>query len=68
MSSWNFFAPLRTTDMDMETSEAENTLPVWETPRKPGRLPPIMTSTTNVIQLQSDLQAHVEREYEFWNT
>jgi hypothetical protein len=46
----NFFAPLRTSDMDMETTGAENTLPEKEAPRKSGRPPPIvMTSTTNLI-------------------
>jgi hypothetical protein len=30
----NFFAPLRTTDVDMETTGTENTLPEHEAPRK----------------------------------
>jgi hypothetical protein len=48
----NFFAPLRTTDRDTETTGAENALPEQEAPRKPGRPPPIvMTSTTNLIRL-----------------
>jgi hypothetical protein len=65
----NFFAPLRTTDMDMETTDAENTLPKQEAPRKPGRPPPIvMTSTTNRIRLQSDLKEHVKGEYVIRNT
>jgi hemin uptake protein HemP len=55
--------------MDMETAEAENTLPEQEAPRKPGRPPPIvMTSNTNLIRLQSELQEHVKGEYEFRNT
>jgi hypothetical protein len=33
----NFFAPLRTTDMDMETTGAEKALPAQEAPRKPFR-------------------------------
>jgi hypothetical protein len=46
----NFLAPLRTTDMDTETTEAENTLPEKEAPRKSGRHQPIVkTSTTNFI-------------------
>jgi hypothetical protein len=50
----NFFALLRTTDMDTETAEEENTLPEQEAPRKPGRLSPIvMTSTTNPIRFQA---------------
>jgi hypothetical protein len=65
----NGFAPLRTTGMDTETSGAENTLPEQEAPRKSGRPPPIvMTSTTNLIQLQCDLKEHVKGEYEFRNT
>jgi hypothetical protein len=43
----NFFAPLRTNGMDIETTETENTLPEQEAPRKSGRSPPIvMTFTT----------------------
>jgi hypothetical protein len=36
MLTCNFVAPLRTTDMDMETTDAENILPEQEAPRKPG--------------------------------
>jgi hypothetical protein len=63
----NFFAPLRTTD-DTETIGSENTLPKLEAPSKPGRPPPIMmTSTTNLIRLQSVLKDHVKGEYKFRN-
>jgi hypothetical protein len=59
----NFFAPLRTTDMDTETTEAENTLPVHEVPRYSGRPTPIeMTSNMNLIRLQSNLNDHVKGE------
>jgi hypothetical protein len=55
--------------MDTETTGAENTLPEQEIPKKSGRPPPIvMTSTTNLIRLQSDLKEHVKGEYEFRNT
>jgi hypothetical protein len=65
-STRNYFAPLRTTDMDMETTGSENMLPEQEAPRKSGRPPPIvMTSTTNLIRLQRDLKEHVKGEYEF---
>jgi hypothetical protein len=39
MSTQNFFAPLRTTGVDMETAGAENIPPKQEAPRKshPGR-------------------------------
>jgi hypothetical protein len=56
----NFFATLRTADMNTETTGAPNILPEEEAPRKSGRLPPIVTtSTTNLIRLQSDLKEHV---------
>jgi hypothetical protein len=49
----NFFALLRTN----------------EAPRKSGRPPPIMmTSTINLIRLQSDLKEHVKGKHEFRNT
>jgi hypothetical protein len=51
VSTRKFFGPLRTTGMNTETVGAENTLPEQEVPRKSGRPPPIvMTSTTNLIQ------------------
>jgi hypothetical protein len=28
----------------------------------------VMTSTTNLIQLQMDLNDHIKGGYEFWNT
>jgi hypothetical protein len=64
----NFFSSLRTTGMDTETTDAENTVLEQEATRKPGRPPPIvMASTTNLIPLQSDLKEHVKGEYEFRN-
>jgi hypothetical protein len=46
----NFFATLRTTDMDTGTIGAENALPKKEAPRESGRTPPmVITSTTNLI-------------------
>jgi hypothetical protein len=54
-----FFSPLRTTGMDTEQ----------KTPRKPGRPPRIMmTSTTNLIRIQSGLKDHVKGEHELRNT
>jgi hypothetical protein len=65
----NFFAPLRTIDIDTDTTGAENTLPEQEASRKPCRPPPIvMTSTTNLIGLQRDLKVHGKGGYEFRNT
>jgi hypothetical protein len=55
--------------MDTETTGAEKTLPKQEAPRKSGRPPPIvMTSTTNIIRPQSDLNEDVKGQYEFRNT
>jgi hemin uptake protein HemP len=55
--------------MDTETTGAENGLPEQEAPRKPDKRPPIiMTSRTNLIQLQSELKEHDKKEYEFRNT
>jgi hypothetical protein len=65
----NLFAPLKTTDTDMETNEAENALPEQEAPRKPGRPPTtVTTSTTNLIRILNDLKDQVEGEYEIRNT
>jgi hypothetical protein len=53
----NCFAPLTTNDMDIETTGAENILPEKEVPRKSGRPPPaVKTSTKNLILNQSDLR------------
>jgi hypothetical protein len=61
----NFFTPLRTNDMDTETTGAENALPELEAPTKPGRPPAIvMTSTTNHIRLQSERVPN----YTKWNS
>jgi hypothetical protein len=55
--------------MDMEITEAENTLLEQKAPRKPGRPPIIvMTSNTNLIQLKSNLNDHIKGEYKFQNT
>jgi hypothetical protein len=62
----NFFAPLRTTDTDMETAGAENAILEQEAPKRSGRPPlVVMNSTTNLIELQNDIKEHVKGEYEF---
>jgi hemin uptake protein HemP len=69
VSTRNFFAPLRTTVMNTETAGTGNILPEQEAPRKSGRPPPIvMTSTINQTQLKRVLKEHVKGEYEFRNT
>jgi hypothetical protein len=65
----NFFAPLKTNGVNTETAGAENTLQETEASRKSGRPPPlVMTSTTNLIQIQIHLKEHVKEEYEIRNT
>jgi hypothetical protein len=55
--------------MDTEATGAQNALPEQEASRKSGRPPSIvMTSTTNLIRLQSDPKEHVKGVYEFRNT
>jgi hypothetical protein len=52
----NFFAPLRTTDMDTQTTGTSNILSKQEAPRKPGRPPPTMTTCTTDLIQQSDFR------------
>jgi hypothetical protein len=69
MLTRNFFTPLRTTDIDTEATGAENAQQEQEDSIKTGRPPPIvMTSTANLIRLQSDFKEHVKEEYTFRNT
>lgn len=57
----NFFAPFRTTDMDTDTTGAE-AMPLEEAvPGKTDRPPPIVvTSATNLTQLQKQLKSVVK--------
>jgi hypothetical protein len=65
----NFFAPLRATTMDTDSSGAEATTPEETVPGKGGRPPPvILTSTTNLIQLQRQLKNVAKGDFEFRNT
>jgi hypothetical protein len=60
----NFFAPLRGAEMDTEGSPREESAA-----GKAGRPPPIvLTSATNLIQLQKQLTNVVEDNFEFRNT
>jgi hypothetical protein len=63
----NFFAPHRITTFTRRYWLREHTNGA-EGHRKPGRPPPTMTSTTNLIRLQSYLKEQVKGEYEFRNT
>jgi hypothetical protein len=65
----NFFARLRTNDLNTESTGTEKILPEQEAPTKSGRpLPIVKTSTTNLIQLKSNLKEHVKADYKFPNT
>jgi hypothetical protein len=68
----NFFAPLRTAEMDVERTPEEGATEVTtkEAPtNKAGRPPPIiLTSTVNLIQLQREVRDIVEGDFEFRNT
>jgi hypothetical protein len=65
----NFFAPLRSTTMETDSSGAEATALEEAVPGKAGRPPPIiLTSTTNLIQLQRQLKNVDKRDFEFRNS
>jgi hypothetical protein len=65
----NFFAPMRATNMDTDTSGAEVTTVEEAVPGKAGRPPPItLTATTNLIQLQRQLKNVAKDDFELRNT
>jgi hypothetical protein len=66
----NFFPPLRaSTTMETDSSGAETTTLEETVPGKAGRpLPIILTSTTNLIQLQRQLKNVAKEDFEFRNT
>jgi hypothetical protein len=70
----NFFAPLKTADMELESSEdtskqADDGDQLQTPSSQRGRPPPIMlTSATNLIQLQKKLKGLVKGNFEFRNT
>jgi hypothetical protein len=65
----NFFAPLKTTNMDTDSSVSETIPQEEEVPAKTCRPPPIiLTSATNMIQLQKQLKNVAKEDFEFRNT
>jgi hypothetical protein len=66
----NFFAPLRTANMDTDSPAAESSPAAEEAvPAKGGRPPPIvLTSATNLMQLQKQLKRVAKQVFEFRNT
>jgi hypothetical protein len=60
----NFFAPLRTTNMETDSSGSETTPQEETVPAKTCRPPPfILTSATNLIQLQKQLKNVVKEDF-----
>jgi hypothetical protein len=60
----NFLKPLRTSDMDTDTTDAENTLLEQKPCRKPCSPPKTgMASTTNHVQHQSDFKDNIKGEF-----
>jgi hypothetical protein len=65
----NFFAPLRTTQMDTDASGAESSTEEASAPSKAARPPPIiLTSSANLIQLQKKLKCVARQSFELRNT
>jgi hypothetical protein len=65
----NIFAPLRTTDMYIDTSGTEAMLLEEPVPTRTGTLPPIiLTSTFNLIHLQKQLKGLIKENFEFRST
>jgi hypothetical protein len=71
---WNFFAPLRTADMEVEYTEGNNDQTDGDRQQQlqnsqRSRPPPIiLTSAINLIQLQKQLKGFVKGSFEFQNT
>jgi hypothetical protein len=65
----NFFAPLRASDMDTDSTNTEATPREAAAPAKPDRPPPIvLTSAVKLILLQKQLKGVVSKNVEFRNT
>jgi hypothetical protein len=66
----NFFAPLRSAQMDTDAPPAQNTEEAAAPgPGKTNRPPPIvLTSAANLIQLQKQLKGVTKQPFEFRNT
>jgi hypothetical protein len=69
VATLNFFAPLRASDKDTDSTNTEATPREAAAPAKPGRPPPIvLTSAVNLILLQMQLKAVVSENFEFRST
>jgi hypothetical protein len=64
-----FFTPLQTTNMDTYAPDTESSAVEEAVPGKMGRPPPIvLTSATNLIQLQKQLKGVAKQIFEFHST
>jgi hypothetical protein len=64
----NFFAPLNT-EMEVQGSEEETNEGEQQGTNQAGRPPPIiLSSATNLLQLQKQIKGIVKRSFEFRNT
>jgi hypothetical protein len=70
LATRNFFAPLRTANMDTDSPATESSPATEEAvPPKAGRPPPIiLISATNLIQLQKQLKDVTKEAFEIRNT
>jgi hypothetical protein len=69
MATKNFFAPLRTNDMDTDAPDTEYTTTEKGVAEKLSRAPPIvLTSASNPIQLQKQLKSVAKDTFEFRST
>jgi hypothetical protein len=65
----NYFAPLRQADMDCVEPDGDDTQNQQQTLFPAGRLPPIvLTTSTNLMQLQKEIKGLVKGNFEFRST
>jgi hypothetical protein len=69
VATWNFFAQLQASDMDMDSVNTKASPREATAPAKSGLPPPIvLTSAVNLIQLQKQLKGVVRKNLEFRST
>jgi hypothetical protein len=69
LATSNFFAPLRTAQMDTDAPDAQPSAEEAAAPKKSARPPPIIfTSAANLIQLQKKLKGVARQNFDLRNT
>jgi hypothetical protein len=69
LATKNFFAPLRTAQIDTDATDAQPSAEEAAAPKKFSRPPPIiLTSAANLIQLQKELKGVAPQSIELCNT